>query len=534
LPAIADRPARAPRPTLAGNLAVVLCALGFGSVGLAYPFGRDQGNYAYAAWVWLEGAMPYRDVYVFKPPGTVWVHALAQALFGHSMSAIRILDVAWTVATALVLADTARRWFRSELTAALAGIFYAFLYANVNFWSTAQTDGWVNLPALLAVWLVTRAEAQPSSRGELRSLPLAGALLGVAICLKYTALVLAAPAGVLLLATPRALPRRLALMAAGVVAVLGVTLAWLHARGAIAGFVDSQLVLVPAYVEQTGRGIGAWGRIAGFSVRLWKLPELRFALLSMLVGIAPLVRRLRGTEARLRSLAALTLLVAGAASCFAQNKFFTYHYLTLLPGAALLGALGIAGAYGALAPRSRLGAGTAAAVVIVALIATSHYPSRWATLGRLAAGSLTLAKHWRASAYAINQMSARDNLAAAEWIARETSPTDRVFLWGFDPMVNYLARRRTVSRFLYNYPLVVPWGGAKYEGELLDALKASPPRLFVVGSQDATPSVTGSHDDSRAQLQRFAGLTAFLGSRYDFAADVGRFGVYRLRSGEGR
>ena len=84
-------------------LAITVVALCLVSGGLFFPFGRDQGNYAYPAWAWLDGQMPYRDVYVFKPPATVWVHALAQLLFGHSMVAVRILDLGWTVATALCI-----------------------------------------------------------------------------------------------------------------------------------------------------------------------------------------------------------------------------------------------------------------------------------------------------------------------------------------------------------------------------------------------------------------------------------------------
>jgi len=53
-----------------------------GSVSLIYPFGRDQGSYAYAGWVLLDGGMPYLDVYAYKPPMNVLLHAPAIGVLG--------------------------------------------------------------------------------------------------------------------------------------------------------------------------------------------------------------------------------------------------------------------------------------------------------------------------------------------------------------------------------------------------------------------------------------------------------------------
>ena len=88
-------------PTIVG--ATALC----GVVSLIYPFGRDQGSYAYAGWVLLERGAPYREVFVFKPPMTPWVHAIALWLFGVNTWAIRVLDIGWNALTALTIAAIA-------------------------------------------------------------------------------------------------------------------------------------------------------------------------------------------------------------------------------------------------------------------------------------------------------------------------------------------------------------------------------------------------------------------------------------------
>jgi hypothetical protein len=501
---------------------LVMAGLVLGSVTLAWPFGRDQGNYAYPAWVWLDGGMPYRDVYVFKPPGTVWVHALAQTLVGPSMTALRVFDLGWSIVTALLLANLAGRWFPRPGVSVVAGVAWLFLYDGFDFWNTCQTDGWMTLPALAAIWIMTVDDASPRPRWP--AWLAAGVFLGVAACLKYTAVLFVVPLAAVVLRGPRELVR-LVVVGLGVGLTLAVAGAWLWVRGAIPGFLDSQLGLVPTYVIDTARSGSLGGTLAVFVDRLTDLPELRYVLVGVVAGVVPVAIGLVRGEAR-PSLAALALLVAGAASCAVQGKLFRYHYLAMLPGTALFAALGVV----SLLSFVRRGQALVLVGVAAVLLATSPYPARWATLGQLVSGTLTLRAHWATKPFRVNKMSVDDNLAAADFIARETAPGDRVFVWGYDPMVNVLARRKTVSRFLYNYPLAVAWGNPAYATELLDALAADPPRLFLVGSQDATPHVTGTNDDSRQLFLKFTALRDFVTARYVPAATVARFDIYRLRT----
>jgi len=135
---------------------VVLATLAFGSVSLIYPFGRDQGIHAFIADSVLDGKVLYRDIFNMKPPLTTGVHALALVLFGHSMTAIRLLDLLWTVATSLLVFAFARRAFGNPRAAALAGVLYSLQYYGCDFWTTAQTDGWLNLPLAVSFLLALR------------------------------------------------------------------------------------------------------------------------------------------------------------------------------------------------------------------------------------------------------------------------------------------------------------------------------------------------------------------------------------------
>ena len=54
--------------------------------------GRDQGIYSVVGRTILDGGVPYKDVWDFKPPGIYFVYALSRALFGKSMAAVRIFE----------------------------------------------------------------------------------------------------------------------------------------------------------------------------------------------------------------------------------------------------------------------------------------------------------------------------------------------------------------------------------------------------------------------------------------------------------
>src|SRR5690606_11846153 len=78
---------------LASGLLLLLLLLVLGRHSLLWPFGRDQGSYAYAAWAWLDGTTLYDGVLVYKPPSTVWLHALAQLGFGIQAWSLRAFDM---------------------------------------------------------------------------------------------------------------------------------------------------------------------------------------------------------------------------------------------------------------------------------------------------------------------------------------------------------------------------------------------------------------------------------------------------------
>lgn len=534
---MSQSPAPSSSPPVVAAL-VALTTVGVGWPSLFYPFGRDQGNYAYAARVLLDGGAPYLDVFLFKPPMTAVVHAVATAVFGATQYGIRVLDLGWTALSAVLLASVVARLGGGPVGGAVAGATIPLLVYPLRYWDLAQSDGWMGWCLVAAAWLAVRGvdQVRRSPWPWLAS----GACVGLAVGFKYTAVGFAVPLAALVLALSWPDRRRAAAAigwgALGATAIIAVLTAWILLSGAGPAFVDSQLDLVPKYVTNTGgdRGFAAVARFA--STLAWS-PYLHPTGWAAALGLAAAVVGLVAGPPRLRALVGFGLLwlAFASASTISQGKFFMYHFAPLFAPTALL--VGIAGALAArgVARLPVIGrAGWVAPVALGALWVTAAalgpIRERQQALWPVLTGAQSLDHYWHHYAWYVRRnYSAGDVVDLARWLRDETEPTDRVFHWGYEPSVNYLADRRTGSRFLYNYPFRVEWSNPAYKTELLGALAADPPELFVVGSRDATRAVTRNRYDSLALLKRWPELDAFVGQTYRLVGMVGRYRIYERR-----
>lgn len=524
----------------ASRLAVVGFTILCGSVSLIYPFGRDQGNYGYAGWVLLEGGVPYRDVFVFKPPMTVVVHGLAMGLFGVNTWAIRAFDVGWTAASALVVAAIAFELWGRRDAALGAGLLYPFLYYQIDYWTIAQTDGWMTLPCAAAVWTTLRGGrwVERDMRRAVSWWIGAGMLAGVAVLFKYTAGLIGLPMLMALGWVGTGAERRvfgagIAAMIAGGTLTLAACVIWLVGSGAWSAFVDTQLGLVATYAERGTRPGTLWEVL----VRLFTLKRTKTDLVPLVltgpIFAVPAVWSLRPFARRHRWAVALALTwwLAAIGNVLVQRKFFDYHYLPLLAPAALLGGLGLAALLEHVLSRIARPALRVAAVAALAAAAVALTPlgDKARDLARVL-GPQTVDDYIASQRqYAYPAYNVAEIRRVAEVLRETTTPDQRVFLWGFEPTINVRARRHTVGRFLYNFPFRMSWGNPRYEAELMEALVARPPDVFVVASGDRYPGLTGTYKDSAALLRDFEALDAFVQSRYTPGEKIGRYALWRLQ-----
>jgi 4-amino-4-deoxy-L-arabinose transferase-like glycosyltransferase len=90
------------------------------------PLERDEGEYAYAGQLILQGVPPYKEAYNMKLPGTYAAYAVIMALFGQTRAGIH-LGVAFVNAGAIVLVFLIGRKLRDEITGIVAAVTFALL-----------------------------------------------------------------------------------------------------------------------------------------------------------------------------------------------------------------------------------------------------------------------------------------------------------------------------------------------------------------------------------------------------------------------
>src|SRR4051812_27648618 len=75
-------------------LLILLCVEGIRFHLLSMPLVSDEGEYAYAGQLILQGIPPYDLAYNMKLPGTYYAYALGMALFGQTIPAIHLTLIA--------------------------------------------------------------------------------------------------------------------------------------------------------------------------------------------------------------------------------------------------------------------------------------------------------------------------------------------------------------------------------------------------------------------------------------------------------
>lgn len=124
---------------------------------LSTPLERDEGEYAYAGQLMLQGVPPYQDLYSMKWPGTFGAYALIMGAFGQSNAAIHFGLLLVTLGTAVLLFLLTRNIY-GPLAGAVAAATYAMLsILPASFGLAAHATHFIVLPALGGLLLIQKA-----------------------------------------------------------------------------------------------------------------------------------------------------------------------------------------------------------------------------------------------------------------------------------------------------------------------------------------------------------------------------------------
>ncbi len=519
-------------------LAIAVIAFVLGNI-LMYRYGRDQGIYAVVAEAMRQGGAPYRDAWDFKPPGIFLVYRLSRLVFGSAEWGIRATEVLALSSLVWAYVILSRRVFSRALPGLLGAACAIVIHGQLEFWHTAQPESFGGVLLAWAIVLSTWEPGASAPRGASREL---GAWVGAG-ALYAAAALLKPPLGggfVVSLAfvavrvhartaegsRARAVGRLVGAFALGGALPVALTFVYFAAKGALHDLYDTLFVFTPYYTKLSFERRWLWAFI-------YYAFEQLFTGLSSFIPVGVLLflgLRETGRGEKLFFLHVGGVVVVQLVGIALQAKFFPYHYGAALPLAALLAGMG---AY-KLWERVRWG-GYGLPLFVAATWLTSE--GRGATRDledkywdRCKLRVAMLFDHERAREtedhlYSVADVNSGANRDVAAWIAEHTAPSDKVFIWGFEPEIYDLAGRRWASRYIYNVPQRVAWAASSRE-LLVRELRESPPAVLVVEHRDVFPMVTGNSRDSHDSIAYFPEFEDFLHGGYKKIHRIEDFDLY--------
>jgi hypothetical protein len=120
----------------------------------------------------------------------------------------------------------------------------------------------------------------------------------------------------------------------------------------------------------------------------------------------------------------------------------------------------------------------------------------------------------------------RDLLRVVDYLKRHPAPANGAYVWGNEPLIYYLSGHRPPARFVWNLPLIAPWGLPGWRQELVHQLSTVRPRYIIVARRDEVHGLSGTYQDSARALREFPALANYLRNFYQACQSDVTFEIY--------
>jgi Dolichyl-phosphate-mannose-protein mannosyltransferase len=435
----------------------------------AVPLERDEGEYAYAGQLILQGIPPYKLAYSMKLPGTAAAYALILAALGQTPSAVHVGLIFVNAATSLLVFFLGSRLF-GFLAGAVACASYALLSANPSGLGLAgHASHFVVLPALAGILMLLGALESNKTWQFFGS----GLVLGLAFVMKQPGVLFLLFGGVYLLqARLRSLDRwrglapSLGAFALGGVLPFAVTCLLMLTTGVFQKFWFWTFSYTSQYASRVPLDVG-------FALFKFIIPHVVGPVfLVWLIAGAGLTTFLWCSNARSHGVfVGLFLLFSILAVC--PGLYFREHYFILiLPAVSLPAGLAVSCATDKLSAwKSSLALSAAPMLLFLAAFAYTIYGQREVFF------QMTPLEVCR-SIYGANPFPEALDVAR---LVRSQTPKGTLFaIVGSEPEIFFYADRPSATGYIYTYELMEPQKyAAIMQNEMIAEIEKARPELLI-------------------------------------------------------
>ena len=434
------------------------------------PLERDEGEYAYAGQLILQGVPPYELAYNMKFPGTYYAYAVILAVFGHTPWGIHV-GLLLVNAVTIVLVFILGRRLLGSFAGAVAAVSFSILSLDRWVYGVfAHATHFVVLFAIAGLLLLLRAIENESRPWFFWS----GALLGVAVLMKQHA-VFFLPLGAVLVVwsgSPgagrftAATAKKLRVMALGAALPLVLVGAVLLAQGVLGRFWFWTFHYARAYVSEVSLVNALPNLFEGL-----KAATPATLVFWVMGGLGLVALWLARWEPRAKLFLTGMLVASFIAIC--PGFYFRPHYFILaLPAVALLSGVAVTSFRDVLLGSTSRGVATALSVAVL-VVAVGLYVARERNF-------LFSIEPRELSRVVYGRSPFIEAVEIARYVREHTDANDRIAVLGSEPEIYFYANRRGATGYIYTYPMMEPQPYAKtMQQEMIREIEASHPLYLV-------------------------------------------------------
>ncbi|HBG28162.1 MAG: hypothetical protein A2Y10_19470 [Planctomycetes bacterium GWF2_41_51] len=451
---------------------------------LSTPLERDEGEYAYAGQLMLQGIPPYSLAYNMKMPGIYAAYAVILAVFGQTQSAIHFGVLILNTATIVFLFLLAKRLFGPAAGVA-AAVFFAITSISSRIEATANAENFVIFFAIPGILLLMKF----TDSRKIINLIFGALLLGIAFLMKQhgAAFILF---GFFYLLYKHFQNKPVSWKKFSFVFLIYsfftvlpflITCLILWYCGVFEKFWFWTFEYARHYVGLTSIKQG----FANFQTSLKMVVPFAFSI--WLFAFAGLLSGIWNRQISKHSLFIIAFLFFSFLSVTPGLYFRPHYYVLFLPWLSVSAAAGII-AFQDLLPKF-VKSDNKKKLIPVLLILTAWLQCFYSQRHYLKQSDPEII-----SRFNFGFLPFPETLKIAKYIKENSGKDDKIAVFGSEPQIYFYSQRRSATSFIYTYPLMEKQPYAlEMQKEMIAQIEKNEPKFFVViKTVDSWTPVPGS------------------------------------------